>query len=143
MFYIGFKTAARVDDEGWRHAMGGIELGSESDGFAADLGTWTMRDYESQWREGIARLAAGHPSSALVTSYAGPEAGFHMMWPMWRIGSDVFFHEHLVPADAIAEPVAEHFYAAVGERQTHSDDGQPVSEWVVAFSDLLAFLANS
>jgi hypothetical protein len=31
VFYIGFKTGPRVDEEGWRHAVGGIELGSDSD----------------------------------------------------------------------------------------------------------------
>ena len=27
MFFIGFTSAARVDEEGWHHAMGAIELG--------------------------------------------------------------------------------------------------------------------
>lgn len=143
MFYIGFRSAPRVDDEGWRHALGGIELGSESDGFAADLSTWTINDYESQWREGIARLAAGHSSSALVTSYTGPHGAVHWMWPMWREGKQVVFHEQLVPGDAVAtSDITGSFYAAVGERRTHSDDGEPVSEWLVPFADVLAFLTS-
>jgi len=102
MFYIGFKSGPRMDADGWRHAIGGIELGAESDSFAADLGTWSPQDYEAQWREAIARLAAGQPSSALVTSYCGPRAGYHSMWPMWRIKDQVVFHEQLVPGDVVA-----------------------------------------
>ena len=68
MFYIGFKSPPRVDAEGWRHAIGGIELGGASDSFPADLGTWSPQDYEAQWREAIARLAGGERSSALITS---------------------------------------------------------------------------
>lgn len=143
MFYIGFRTGPRVDAEGWRHALGGIELGSESDGFTADLSTWSPRDYEAQWREGIARLAAGEESSALITSYAGPEAPVHSIWPMWRVGTQVVFQEHLVPGDAIEGPnVVDAFYRAVGERRSRSE-GSPISEWTVPFSDVLAFLASS
>ncbi len=144
MFYIGFTTGARTDEEGWRHAIGGLELGSDSDGFAADLSTWSLQDYEAQWRKGIARLAAGAESSALVTSYAGPAAPYHFMWPMWREGHQIVFHEQLVPGEAIKNPdVAEDFYAAVGERRPRNDDGKPVSEWIVPFSDVLAFLTRS
>ena len=50
MFYIGFTTA-RTDEEGWRHAFGGLELGAESDAFVADLSVWGMSGYEAQWRE--------------------------------------------------------------------------------------------
>jgi hypothetical protein len=104
---------------------------------------WLQRDYEAQWREGIARLAAGEGSSALVTSYAGPSAAFHFMWPMWRLGKDVIFTERLVPGEAIrASNIAESFYQAVGERRSQSDDGEPLSEWVVPFSEVLSFLAN-
>jgi hypothetical protein len=143
MFYIGFKTPPQVDSEGWQHAIGGIELGSESDSFAADMSTWTPRDYEAQWHQGIARLAAGASSSALITSYAGPEGAFHSMWPMWKVGDQVVFHEHLVPAEAVSpSDVVASFYDAVGERRAHSENGEPVSEWQVPFADVLAFLAD-
>jgi hypothetical protein len=144
MFYIGFKGGPRTDEEGWRHAVGGIELGADSEEFAADLAVWAPSDYEAQWREGIARLVAGERSSALVTSYAGPDAAVHAMWPMWRVGAQVVLHEHLVPGEAIRGPaVTSCFYDAVGERRTHSDAGEPISEWTVSLSEILAFLANS
>jgi contact-dependent growth inhibition (CDI) system CdiI-like immunity protein len=143
VFYIGFTTAAQVDEEGWPHALGGLELGAKSDGFAADLRVWTMREYEAQWREAVARLAAGKASSALVTSYAGPGDVIHWMRPMWRVGKTVYFQDRLVMDRDVAPPkVAEQFYAIVGERSTHSEDGTPLSEWAVPFADVLAFLAT-
>jgi len=132
-----------MDEEGWRHAFGGLELGSDSDGFTADLRVWTVRDYEAQWREGIARLAAGERSSALVTSYAGPGDVIHSMRPMWRVGNTVYLQDRVVTNRDIGPTnVAEQFYEIVGERSTHSDDGTPVSEWAVAFGEVLAFLAS-
>jgi hypothetical protein len=143
MFYIGFTTPVRTDEEGWRHAFGGLELGADSDAFAADLGAWTMAEYEAQWREAIARLAAGKPSSALVTSYAGSGDVIHSMRPMWRVGNTVFFQERLVLDRNIEPPnVADQFYELVGERSTFSDGGTPLSEWAVAFPEVLAFIAT-
>jgi hypothetical protein len=143
VFYIGFTTALRTDEEGWRHALGGLELGAESDGFAADLRVWTMREYEVHWREALARLAAGEASSALVTSYAGPGEVIHSMRPMWRVGKTVYFQDRLVLDRNIEAPrVAEQFYELVGERTTHNDEGKSLSEWTVPFADVLAFLAT-
>jgi hypothetical protein len=145
MFYIGFKTGPRTDEEGWRHAIGGLELGPDSDSFAADLMVWTLADYEAQWRAGVARLATGATtSSALVTSYAGPEAAFHFMWPMWRVGDQIVFAERLVSGEMIgAVDVIDDFYRAVGEVQSHTDDGEAISQWTVPFSDVLAFLTSA
>jgi hypothetical protein len=142
MFYIGFTTPPRTDEEGWPHALGGVDLGSESDAFAADLGSWRPSDYERQWRAGVARLAAGHGSTALITSYAGPNADFHAMRPMWRVGGTVFVQDRLVLGELVATGAAEEFYALVGERRTVSDNGELISEWSVPFADVVAFLAD-
>jgi hypothetical protein len=143
MFYIGFKTGPRTDSEGWRHAIGGIELGSDSDGFVADLSVWSPREYEAQWREGVARLAAGESSSALVTSYSGAGAAFHFMRPMWRVATDVVFSETLVPGEAISDTnIADAFYRAVGERGAPREDGEPISERIVPLAEVLSFLAD-
>jgi hypothetical protein len=143
VFYIGFATPVRTDEEGWRHAFGGLELGAASDAFVADLGVWTMSEYEAQWREAIARLAAGKPSSALVTSYAGPGDVIHAMRPMWRVCNTVFFQERLVADRNIERPnVADQFYELVGERSTSGDGGKAISEWAVPFPDVLAFIAT-
>ena len=144
MFYIGFTTAAQIDDEGWRHALGGIELGDESDAFAADLRFWSVADYQAQWREGIARLAAGQASTALVTSYRGAGAAFHSIWPMWRVGQTVYVQERLILDETIgATDVSEQFYSRVGDRSTQSDSGEPISEWPIPFADVLAFLGDA
>lgn len=143
MFYIGFTTAPRIDEEGWQHALGGIELGDHSDAFAADLRFWSVTGYEAQWREAVARLAAGRTSSALVTSYRGPGAAFHSMWPMWRVGQTVYVQERLVLDDTIdATDDAEAFYSRVGDRNTQSEDGDTISDWHVPFADVLAFLGS-
>lgn len=143
MVYIGFTSGPRVGGNGWRHAIGEITLGDASEPFTADLHAWSMADYEAQWREGIARLAAGQGSSAFVTSYGGPDAVSHIIWPIWRTGATVVIQEQLVVDETISNAdVSEQFYSRTGERRTLTGDGTAVSEWMLPFGDLLAFLAD-
>jgi hypothetical protein len=143
MFYIGFTSAMQTDSEGRPQAAGELTLGDDSARFVADLHVFTMAQYEAQWREAVARLAGGHTSSALITSYRGSGLSPHSMWPMWRAGTTVFIHERLVLDDTIGnEDVAEQFYARVGPRRTTSDDGSPISEWALPLSQMLAFVLD-
>ena len=143
MFYIGFTTAARTDDAGWTHAAGALTLGRATEGFDSDLGTWSMADYERQWREGIARLISGGSSSALLTSYGGPDASHHHMWPVWREGTDAIFQQRLLLTGQLAEPFElSRLYDVVGERVMINGEGQRVSEWVVPLGQLANFLLD-
>lgn len=143
VFYIGFTSAARTDVEGWRHAVGALTLGSGTESFQSDLGAWSMEDYERQWREAIARVLSGSPSSALITSYRGPGADFHFVWPFWRDGATVVFQQRLLFTGEHAEPFdPSRVYEIVGERVTIDEDGQRVSEWVVPLGHLANFLLD-
>ena len=139
MFYIGFVSAPRVNEEGWPHAMGLLTLGDAQESFEADLREWTTADYEAQWREGIARLASGTPSSALITSYGG-RGGITGMWPIWREGATAYLQERLIVPGETGPPFnPERPYEQVGVRRTASEDGA-ISEWALPLGQLLAFV---
>ena len=143
VFYIGFTSAPRMDDEGRRHATGALTLGSDTESFQSDLGAWSMGDYERQWREAIARLLSGSPSSALITSFHGPAADSHVVWPCWRDGATVVFQQRLLFAGEFAEPFdPAQVYEIVGERVTIDEEGRRVSEWVVPLGHLANFLLD-
>jgi hypothetical protein len=140
MFYIGFVSAVRVSEAGWRHAVGELTLGAVSERFEADLRFWEPAEYEAQWRRAALRLLGGAPTAALVASYRGPDAAPHSLWPMWRDGAVVHVQSRLV----LTEPLAGRFdpaapEAQVGERTTASHDGSPVSEWTVPLGQLANF----
>ena len=143
MFYIGFTSAARTDDAGWHHAVGALTLGRATEGFESDLGSWSMADYERQWREGVARLLGGHASSALLTSYHGADAGHHVLGPVWREGTTAIFQQRLQRTEQLAEAFdPTRLYDIVGERVMINDEGQRVSEWAVPLGDLANFLLD-
>lgn len=136
MFYIGFVARPRTGADGRRRAGGEITLGQDSPAFDADLSHWSASDYDAQWREGVARLATGS-SSALVTSYGGPDARDHEIWAMWRTGATVMLRRQSITGATIAlDDAGESFYALVGE---HPDSATATPEWIVPLGQLLAF----
>jgi hypothetical protein len=118
VFYIGYVAHPRLDADGRRRVAGAITVGPDSPSFQSDLTYWSPSDYLEQWKEGIARLAAGEPRSELVTSYAGPDAASHERVSMRREGTTV-----------------------VLERASNDGKGS-VSEWRLPLGQLLAFLAD-
>jgi hypothetical protein len=137
MFYIGFVAAPRIDLDGRRRAAGEITLGDDSPHFDSDLSDWRATDYLAQWKEGIARLAGGERSSALVTSYGGASAREHEMWPMWREGSEALLQRQRVSGELITSATSgEPFYSLVDQRPILGD------EWRMPLGQLLAFIAD-
>ena len=140
MFYIGYVAQPRTDDDGRRRARGEITIGNGSPAFESDLAHWTPSQYDAQWREGIARLATGVRSSALVTSYGGPDAAEHEVWSLRRDGTAVVLRRHLVHDAVIAvDHVADSFYA-LADRVVDNGAGE---EWRIPFGQLLAFTVDA
>jgi hypothetical protein len=136
---IRFFTPSVSDEDGRPHAGGVLLLGGTRLCFVADLQYWSIGDYQRQWREGIARLAAGAPSTALMTAYRGPEDRPHIMWALWRDETYVYIQEQTVlPAELDAPFDPRSPYAQTGERVAASEAGLPIPEWRVELIHLLA-----
>jgi hypothetical protein len=133
MFFIGFVTAPRVDEQGRSYAEGELVAGEHQERFRSDLRAWHKNEYESQWKQGVARLLAGAQSSALVTSFGGP-AGELRIIPLWREGSTVRLGEGRVISESLPEPFdPAGIYARVDELVA------PTSKRQLSLSHLTAF----
>jgi len=139
MFRIRFFTPAVYDEAGRRHAGGELVLGDARHCFLVDLSAWDTAHYERQWREGVARLVQGAPSSALMTAYRGTGAEPHLMWGLWREEGHVFVQEHpVMPAelDLPLDPFDP--YPHIGNRIPASEHGLSIPEWRFSLVDLIA-----
>lgn len=139
MFRIRFFTPEVVDEGGWQHAGGELVVGDARMCFLVDLSYWSMRDYQHQWRDGIARLVQGAPSTALMSAYRGPGDSAHNMWALWRDNGHVYVQEQSV----LQADLAERFdptdpYPHVGERVPAAENGLPIPEWRVAVEHIHA-----
>jgi hypothetical protein len=143
MFDIAFleNEPTYNHEDGWSGLGGRIVLGTCSERFISPVELWGRRDYERQWIEGANRLLGGATESAFV------EQAGRVWWTAWREGESVVVQQRLLIADesmsrawsARADGMP---YELVGKRETRSDFGGPLSQWLLSLADLQAFVGR-
>jgi hypothetical protein len=128
--------------EGWPALRGELRLGEAREGFRAPLGPWTAADYERQWRAAATRLLAGEPAGFWTVPW-------QFWWVAWPEGEHVVFQEHflaperLVALGHVTTPAAGAGpHEMIGPRESHTEEGECVSEWQVPLSAVRAWLAG-
>lgn len=145
-FSIRFLPGAPPEEEEPADArLGSIELGDFREHFLASLEFWRAEDYERQWREALGRVLAGAETSCLITSIRDPAVAFGVAWWPLHVTGDVVrvqnairFFEHLDRPFDPRDP-----YPSVPPRRTTSEDGEPISEWVVTVEAIRSFLLGT
>jgi len=142
MFDLAFlpERPLHVDEEGWRGRWGLSVLGDFEETFIAPIEWWQPGDYERQWILGARRLLDGAGASAFAV-----EAG-RLWWTAWRDGAEVVIQQRLLLAEEMAPAWTARAdaipYELVGQRVTHTEEGDAVSEWRVALLDIQNFEAR-
>jgi hypothetical protein len=114
---------------------GRTTIGDLTETFLAPLGFWSREDYEQQWIEAARRLLQGADRTGFFTE------AMWRWWTMWVAGDEVVVHEQILVPEALIEPLdPTDPYRQIGERETHSEDGEPISEWRLALSDIQEFV---
>ena len=122
-------------------SWGRITLGHFTEEFQAPLLDWAPGDYTAQWLEAAERLIKGAPVAVFLTHMVHPEAAYHLGWPAWRDGEQVYVQERLFLREQLAGDFdPEYPEVHTGPRQEISDEGRPISQWVVSMHDVIAFL---
>ncbi|MBV9025015.1 MAG: hypothetical protein JO362_14775 [Streptomycetaceae bacterium] len=139
-FNIKFTGETAEDDD--LVAVGEITLGEDWERFHAPIDYWSTRDYEQSWRIALNRLVDGEEVSCLITSmFEAKYSNFLTIWPLYRIGNQVHVQNELLFPEDLDKPFnASEPWLSVGPRETVSDDGRPISEWVVSLDEVRRFL---
>jgi hypothetical protein len=140
-FSIAFTGESASDDAAM--AVGEIRLGEHRESFHAEIGFWTVQDYQDHWRAALRRLLSGAAVSCLVTSLSDPHrATFLTTWPLYRDHEEVHVQNRLVFLDELLPapfaPAAP--WESVDPRTTVDEKGRPVSEWHITLTDIEIFL---
>jgi hypothetical protein len=105
---------------------------------AVPIDYWAPDDYQRHWREAVRRILVGEERSCLITGMYDPgEATFIRWWLMYldggsvRVQNQILFIAEEAPDFQEANP-----FLSVPPRTTVSEDGTPLSEWVVSLSAL-------
>lgn len=124
------------------HALGEIVIGDFRERFESPLDYWSIKDYQSQWKEALRKTIEGNAKSCLITSLNDPRSSnFYIWWPIYRENESVFIQNHLFFLDEAPEPFDLYNpYKFVKERVTINEDGQKISEWTVSMDEISDFV---
>jgi hypothetical protein len=88
--------------------------------------------------KGFGAILEGRNKSAFITTMYDPTtANFIFWWVMYLVGNDVYIQNHVLFMDELDEPFDESdFIKFVPERETVTEDGEPISEWKVSIEDI-------
>lgn len=128
----------KIESEDELILEGKLEIGGFSEGFHAPISHWDRKQYLSQWMKGFEAILEDSNKSAFITAMYDPtKANFIFWWVMYLVGSDVYIQNHVLLMDELDEPFDEFdFQKFVPERETVTEDGEPISEWKVSIDDV-------
>jgi hypothetical protein len=120
---------------------GRMTFGHFSDEFQAPLYDWAPGDYAAQWVEAAQRLVEGAECVVFLTHMVHPNAPYHLGWPAWRVGDDVYIQERLFLTERLSEPFDPSCAEVhAGPRLERSPEGRRVAQWHVKVQDVEDFL---
>lgn len=119
--------------------LGEIQIGDFAEKLHVATDYWEPRQYQEQWDDALSRLLSGAEKGAFITSLDDPRAagGRAFLWLFYRGGADVVFQHQLLFLDDFGAPFDPHAAERwVPERETVSEEGDPISEWWIPFGGL-------
>lgn len=125
-----------ADDDGER--VGRIVIGDFEEGFLASTEFWEADDYRRQWLEAAERFVEGADRTCFVTQ---AEEGFLEWWKVYRRDAKaVFRNQHVHFGEIKGGFEYERLYDLIPDCTLLSEDGMPVSEWVLDAAALERFV---
>jgi len=135
---LSINVIDRIPKKEWDDAIKGkIQIGEYVESFYMPLDYWSIKDYETQWEEGIKRLST-HDQSCLVTAINDPKQfPFIEWWILYKVDNKICLQNFIIPPDIYQEKIGNKLftinscYDFIPKRKTHSDEGDKISEWCI------------
>ena len=124
---------------------GEIRIGEFRERFEVALEFWREADYREQWIQALRSCCIDKKESALITSITSPQtANFVFWWLLYPLSDEVVIQNQILMLDQLQAPFKlECPWEHIPIRNTLTEDGDEVSEWSVAYSDLQDFLQRA
>ena len=115
-----------------------IDINNFSERFQAPLTVWDVERYKQQWEDAIARILAGEAKNYLVAGLRDPwGSDFISLFALYREGDEIFIQNQIILCEGNEERIAKmDLLDLVEKRETHTEDGEEISEWKVSIDEL-------
>lgn len=123
--------------------IGEITIGDFKETFEMPLEFWTMDDYQTQWKNGIAHIKT-HEQSCLVAEIQDPQKNPRAsLWVLYKDNNTVHIQNHLLFGKRFAKMlkqqpfILENCYTFITPRETSSNEGIEISEWNINLDEIV------
>jgi hypothetical protein len=122
-----------------KEVKGEIHIEDYIEGFYIPLEWWSIKDYERQWKEGIARLKNNDTSCLVTTIYDPRIKPFIEWWVLYRIGNKIHIQPQGIFGDLYRERIGikpftpNTCYDFIPSRKILTNEGNKISEWIIPF----------
>jgi hypothetical protein len=142
-FAIEFVPLPLASGERSSEREGRLVIGDFEEHFFASMEYWREPDYERQWRDGLERILAGERVSCLITSIGRPGVAIGLWWwTLFRSNDSVRAQHAMCLFQSLQAPfVPLDPYVAIPPRKVMTEEGDPISEWIIPVVDIAQFVA--
>jgi hypothetical protein len=131
-----------------KYHRGRITIDDFTETFRMPYDSWTIDEYQQQWKEGLERIKT-HNSSCLIATLSGLKKNypFILLWVLYKEKNVIYIQNKLL-FDEIFEEIsqglppfsAETCYLYFGSREIINEDGDKLSEWKTDMNAINDFL---
>jgi len=141
LFNIEFIDRPSWDEERDDHYIyAKITIGEFTEILQISLWHWTIDEYVRHWKDAYVRIKdKPNCSYAFVTQMYDPQNFEYIrVWPVYREGDKVYFHEMLLLSENIGSQFdINKLSEYVGDREVENDNGAKPSEWSLTSKDFI------
>jgi hypothetical protein len=125
---------------------GQVTIGDFKENFTIPLDTWTLENYEQQWKEGLERIKTHDVSCLVVTVQNLSTNPLVELWTLYKQSNKIYIHNQLLNNAIMKELNFPYKLAEFNSvncydfinypRETVSEDGEKISEWTITTNDI-------
>jgi hypothetical protein len=125
-------------------SKGRITIGDLQETFYMHINSWTVEEYQQQWKEALERIKTHDTSCLIVTASRLNKDPLIELWILYKENNSIFIQNHYLAGEVFQERAIglppfdiKTCYLYVPPRETISeDDGGKISEWKIDISDI-------
>jgi len=137
-FLIQFLPKSLTDKH---NLIGNIKINDFNEKFKSNLSIWKEKDYKKQWIEAIKMIIDGHSKSYLITDLRDPRNEvITFCWAMYLFQDKVKIQNNIILKENLNKKFdLNNIYDFVPDYKNTTEDGSPISEWLLDIKSLEKF----
>ena len=131
------------EDNQEKYQYGIIKIGNFQEKFLSSLTFWSSEDYMRHWIKSLKELNVNSKCGLIIDMYNPQKTDIIEWWILYKIDNYVYLQNSLLFLKYLKGIFnINQISKYVPERQTHTDEGELISEWCISMRTIESFISN-